>query len=193
MNMNMSDPHIQKAFDWLSKENGENFLAPDEHCPTRDVFQARLEKMNIVIKSKSGLIDSASLIVIIAGEIGNNAFDHNLGNWRDVSGVYYTYDVSERYIVIADRGLGIQTTLRRVRPELHDDCSALTVAFKEIVTSRAPEKRGNGLKLVEKVVRAQNMQLDFYSGFGHYRVEAGEAACSVEEKERSGVLAVLTF
>ncbi|MBI4599320.1 hypothetical protein HY732_00170 [Candidatus Uhrbacteria bacterium] len=191
--MDMKDARIQKAFDWLGKENGENFLLPDEHCPTRDVFQGRLEKMNILLKNAHELNDIASLIVVIVGEIGNNAFDHNLGNWRDEVGVYFSYDITARCIVIADRGLGVQTTLKRVRPEIQNDCEALTIAFKEIVTSRAPEKRGNGLKLVEKMVLAQNMKLDVYSGAGHYGIEHGETMCSGEEKVYNGVIAVLKF
>ncbi|MEK7648618.1 MAG: hypothetical protein AAB400_01735 [Patescibacteria group bacterium] len=191
--MDMKDARIQKAFDWLSKENGENFLSSNEHCSTRDVFQARLEKMNIFLKNEHELNNVASIIVVIIGEIGNNAFDHNLGNWRDEAGVYYSYDMTARCIVVADRGLGVWTTLKRVRPEIHDDCDALTIAFKEIVTSRAPEKRGNGLKLVEKMVLAQNMKLDIYSGAGHYTIEHGQTTCSGEEEIYNGVIAVLKF
>jgi len=29
--MNMKNARIQKAFDWLGKENGENFLLLDKH------------------------------------------------------------------------------------------------------------------------------------------------------------------
>ena len=191
--MDILNPKIQKAFDWLAKENGENFLFSEEHCPTRDIFQGRLEKMNILLKSKSELSEVTPFIVVIVGEIGNNAFDHNLGNWRDEMGVYYYYDSAERYVVIADRGLGLQTTLKRVRPEIHDDCTALTIAFKEVITSRAPEKRGNGLKLVEKMVLAQNMKLDVYSGSGHYAIAHGETKCLSEKITHNGVIAVLEF
>lgn len=191
--MDIRDSRIQKAFDWLTRDNGENFLAPDEHCPTRDVFQGRLEKMNIFLKNDHTLNEVASLVVVIVGEIGNNAFDHNLGNWRDEAGVYYVHDIASRYAVIADRGLGVHTTLKRVRPEIQNDCEALMIAFKEIVTSRAPEKRGNGLKLVEKMVLAQDMQLDIYSGAGHYMISGGQTTCASEEKVYNGVIAVLKF
>ncbi|MBI4268253.1 hypothetical protein HY627_00270 [Candidatus Uhrbacteria bacterium] len=191
--MNFSNHKIQKAFDWLTRENGEGFLMPDEHCPTRDIFQARLEKMNILLKNDQQLNEVASLVVIIAGEIGNNVFDHNLGNWRDVSGAYYEYDIGARYVVIADRGLGVQATLKRVRPDIHNDCEALTIAFKEVVTGRAPEKRGNGLKLVEKTVLAQSMKLDVYSGGGHYVIEDGQTDCSSQGNNYNGVIAVLKF
>lgn len=191
--MNIQNPKIQKAFDWLALENGENFLHPDEHCSTRDVFQGRLEKMNTVLRDKNEFHEIASLIVVIVGEIGNNAFDHNLGNWRDAAGIYYIHDIAQRFVIIADRGLGIRTTLKRVRPDIQNDCQALTMAFKEIVTSRAPEKRGNGLKLVEKMVLALGMKLEVYSGYGCYRIEDGQTGCSPEEKIYNGVIAVLNF
>lgn len=191
--MNANNSQIQKAFDWLAKENGENFLTPDEHCPTRDVFQARLEEMNILLKERKELTEIASFVVVVVGEIGNNAFDHNLGNWRDVPGIFFHCDIGGGYVIIADRGLGIQATLKRVRLDIQDDCQALHIAFKEIVTSRAPEKRGNGLKFVEKVVTAHNWRLDVYSGVGHYLIEYGVTQCSIEEKINIGVIAILKF
>jgi len=54
---------------------------PDQkyYCKTRDVFQARLETFQSeLLKDKNNTY--ASLISAIAGEIGNNSFDHNLGN-----------------------------------------------------------------------------------------------------------------
>lgn len=191
--MNKLNSHIQKAFDWLEQENGSDFLTSEELCITRDDFQARLEKMNIFLKNEQHLNAIASLVIAIVGEIGNNTFDHNLGNWRDEAGLYFFYDISLRCVVLADRGLGVQTTLKRVRPEIQNDCEALMIALKEVVTSRAPEKRGNGLKLVEKLVLAQNMELDMYSGVGHYTIKQGLTACTGEERVYQGVIAVLKF
>lgn len=191
--MNESNIHIQKAFDWLAQENGVGFLTAEELCATRDVFQARLEKMNIFLKREPQLDEIFSFIVTIVGEIGNNAFDHNLGTWRDEAGLYFYYDIPSRLVVLADRGLGIRTTLKRVRPEIQNDCEALMIALKEVVTGRAPEKRGNGLKLVEKLVLTQNMELDMYSGAGHYTIKQGLTACSGEERAYQGVIAVLKF
>ncbi len=53
--MNTKDPRIKKAFDWLSLENGENFLASDEHCPTLDIFQARLARVSIEMEKDASL------------------------------------------------------------------------------------------------------------------------------------------
>ena len=57
----------------------------------------------------------------------------------------------KRYIVLADRGLGILETLKQVRPTLKTHIEAVNVAFTEILSGRAPEKRGNGLKFVREV------------------------------------------
>lgn len=48
---------------------------------TSAVFGARLLKMQKAIIDSEQNDDFFSLVVAIAGEIGNNSFDHNLGNW----------------------------------------------------------------------------------------------------------------
>lgn len=45
----------------------------------------------------------------------------------------------KRYIVLADRGLGILETLKQVRPTLKTHIEAVNVAFTEILSGRAPE------------------------------------------------------
>jgi hypothetical protein len=47
---------------------------------------------------------------------------------------------------------------------LVDDSSALIVAFTEIVSGRAPEERGNGLKFVKSIIIKNNMNLYFRTG-----------------------------
>ena len=43
---------------------------------------------------QSGLSENiVPLIVAVAGEIGNNSFDHNLGKWPDSPGVFFGFDV----------------------------------------------------------------------------------------------------
>lgn len=108
--------------------------------------------------------ENFSLVVAVAGEIGNNSFDHNLGNWPDTPGVFFGYDIAKKIIVLADRGQGILTTLKRVKPGLDNDQDALRVAFTEILSGRAPEERGNGLKFVRKVVTENPMGLTFQTG-----------------------------
>ena len=135
----------------------------DVYCPTRDVFQARLERLQHSLENI--VPDSARyLLSAIAGEIGNNSFDHNLGNWPDITGIYFSYDLNNRNIVLADRGQGILKTLRHARPQLTNAGEALKVAFTETISGRTPEARGNGLKFVRKVIIENPFTLKFQTG-----------------------------
>ena len=85
------------------------------YCKTRDTFQARLENFESKL-SRIAPLTTVSLVTAIAGEIGNNSFDHNLGNWPDIPGIFFSYSMRKRVVVLADRGLDILTTLKRARP-----------------------------------------------------------------------------
>jgi len=141
-----------------------NQLPGSFYCPDRSAFQARLSRLELLLKENSLFSQVYSLIVAIVGEIGNNSFDHNLGNWPDVMGIFFGYNLTERAVILADRGQGVLTTLKRLRPELNNHAEALKVAFTEIVSGRAPESRGNGLKFVRQVVQDNNFSLFFQSG-----------------------------
>jgi hypothetical protein len=136
-----------------------------------------------------------SFIVAAAGEIGNNSFDHNLGNWPDVPGIFFAYDEEKRQIVLADRGQGILKTLKRVKPEIESEREALVVAFTEIISGRAPEGRGNGLKFVRKVAPQVGMALSFQSGDGLIRLskEEGDIQSEPAENHIHGCLALMSF
>jgi excisionase family DNA binding protein len=149
------------ASDWI-KEGAE--FPGTFYCPTSAVFQARLVNMERLLMGKPGFEKLYSLIVLVAGEIGDNSFAHNIGKWPDTSGIFFGYDIEKGVIVLADRGLGILETLRRVRSDLSTHTKAVEVAFTEFLSGRAPEKRGNGLKLVREVVLANPMGLFFVSG-----------------------------
>ena len=154
----------QLAFDWGMKPGIE--LQAGLYCQNKDDFQARLNKMRILLV-KSGFDEQyAYYIEAIAGEIGNNSFDHNLGSWADVVGVLFAYEIlnGRAIIYMADRGQGILATLQKVKPELASDAEALQVAFTEKITSRFPENRGNGLKFVRDGVSNNKLHLEFYSG-----------------------------
>ena len=134
------------------------------YCPHSDTFQARLVKMQGLMQQDLHAKTLFSLLTSIAREIGNNSYDHNLGNWPDTPGIFFGYDVVKRHIVLADRGLGILKTLQRVRPQLNNDQEALRVAFTEIVSGRAPEARGNGLKYVRNIIAKYPIKLLFRTG-----------------------------
>ncbi len=166
----------------------------DVYCQTRDVFQARLEKLQHALAGK--VPESAvSLLSAVAGEIGNNSFDHNLGNWPDITGIYFSYDARNRNIVLADRGLGILATLKRVRPELNDSSEALKIAFTETVSGRFPEARGNGLKFVRSVIIENPFTLKFQTGDASLFLKEHDKDLSVSQTEEyfGGCLAVIGY
>lgn len=138
--------------------------ANEFYCPNSSIFQARLSALETILQRTKGLETNFSLITSITGEIGNNSFDHNLGNWPDINGIFFAYDINKRMVVLADRGVGILQTLKRVRESLKDDKTALEVAFTEVITGRAPEDRGNGLKYVRKVIEKSSISLFFQTG-----------------------------
>lgn len=82
-------------------------------------------------------------------------------------------------------------TLRRVRPELVSENEAIKLAFTEIISGRAPEQRGNGLKFVEAVVRDNGFKVYFYSNDGAYIVNNGLREGDTQPLH--GVLAILSF
>lgn len=142
----------------------KNSIDEQKFCQTRDVFDARYYRLFNELKKIIFNDDLVSLIMAAVGEIGNNSFDHNLGRWRDVPGIFFSFDEINRVIVVSDRGQGIRNTLQRVAPDISNDTDALRVAFTEMISGRAPERRGNGLKLVKKVVEENQLYLEFYSG-----------------------------
>jgi len=151
------------AINWISNDNGIEPLK-NFYCSNGSIFQTRLVEFENKLANAPGFSEKYSLITAAVGEIGNNSFDHNLGNWRDVPGIFFSYDLEKKEIVLADRGQGTFKTLKRVKPEIVDDQEALRVAFTEIISGRAPEERGNGLKFVRKVAALMNLELEFQSG-----------------------------
>lgn len=142
-------------------------LPSEYYCERADRFTSRLSKMgDILLRTENVSQDLASLVTLIVGEIGDNSFAHNIGNWPDATGIFYAYDFNKRIIVLADRGRGIKMTLQKVRPSIATDMEALAVAFTEIISGRNPEKRGNGLKVVRKVLESNKISFIFRSGIG---------------------------
>ena len=174
---------------------------PDQHCPTRDVFTGRLDHARIILERTPEFAECSSELIAAAGEIGNNAFDHNIVQWRDVPGCWFGWAIvgSRWGVVLADRGQGVLATLRRIRPELSDDASALRVAFHEVISGRSPEQRGNGLKFVASVIGrggAGERVLEFSSGAATVTLRANSGAINesqdVCDPKVLGTLAVLT-
>jgi len=168
------------AWEWAVGETAHE-LDSHFYCSNSAVFQGRLEELRNDLVTIQSLSPIRSLVVAVAGEIGNNSFDHNLGNWPDAVGIFFAYDLKRRSIVLADRGIGILTSLQRVRPSLATHQEALKVAFTERITGRAPESRGNGLKFVRKVLQENpSLSLDFRTGDARLVLEKGDKDINVD-------------
>ncbi|MDP2709461.1 MAG: hypothetical protein Q8O93_05495 [bacterium] len=183
------------VFGWVKADKNNLPNLNEEYCETRDIFQARLDKMinNLLNQGKISETD-IYVLAAITGEIGNNSFDHNLGGWPDVMGVFFSYgeEGEKLKIILADRGRGLLATLIRVKPELKNDSEALFTAFNERISGRAPEPRGNGLKFVKENIKDRKMHLLFMSGLA--RAELNDKMIIQESKDNiKGSLAVITY
>jgi len=151
--------------------------------------------MEILIAHKKEAKNLPSLLTSIAGEIGNNSFNHNLGQWLDIPGIFFGYDLNKKQIILADRGVGILKTLKRVKPELKNHKEALLTAFTEIISGRKPEVRGNGLKYVRKIISKYPISLTFQTGDAKLILRGGNQNINIENASDNikGCLALITY
>ena len=182
---------IAEGFNWVIKSSP--YKLPDHvYCQTRDVFSVRLEKLTKHLESS--MENDAYLLCAIAGEIGNNSFDHNLGKWPDEPGIYFAHDDSKKLIVLADRGQGVFTTIKNVKPDVSSDRQALKIAFTEIISGRGEEKRGNGLKFVRENIENKKWSLRFDSGRASLEIDTkGNLKIHEEKKGLTGCFAVIKY
>ncbi len=188
-------PDLEAVSNWVNAPTLTK--SPEESvCETREILTARLPHLKSFVKN--GLPENLlPLVISTAGEIGNNSFDHNLGQWRDVPGCWFESQVTGHYlwICIADRGQGIFQSLVKVHPNLADDQAALTAAFETIISGRAPEQRGNGLKFVRNNLSATpGGGLACMSGTGRVTYgEQGEKSIAVLNKHFTKVMGTVTL
>lgn len=175
----------EKILSWIQLSSTQTAFDDDYQYASRDVFQAKLDGLYQETKNP--------LLVAVVGEIGNNAFDHNLGNWRDVAGLYFRNFEEKKLIILADRGQGVTRTLGRIVPDLKSDKRALEIAFIEIISGRSPEQRGNGLKFVALAVKENNWRLSFYSGKAFARIDKGEISFTDVSQSVNGCLAIIEY
>ena len=187
---------FSRALKWFQSSGTPNLT--DEVCETRDIFSARLSRLTL-LENQGLSIEDLPLIISTIGEIGNNSFDHNLGQWQDVPGCWFETQVTRQrlWILIADRGQGIFRSLSRVASILNEQ-DAVEKAFKEHISGRAPEKRGNGLKYVTNVIAEKSAAgLACCSGSGQIRFgEFGEACSNVFKsisKSNCGTITVIAW
>lgn len=165
------------------------------YCETNDFFSARLQSLSIILERQPELKEIFPLIIAIIGEIGNNSYNHNIGNWPDVPGTFFAYDTRERQIILADRGRGILKTLQKVIPNLKTNAEALEIAFTKYISARAPEDRGNGLKFVKDVVLANPFQLKFHTGNAELKLNQNskELDIKITNLQFHGCMAILHY
>ncbi len=173
----------------------ENEIPSFFYCQNISVFQARLSRLENDLGEVKRLNKIFPLITAITGEIGNNSFDHNLGNWPDMPGIFFACDLIKKQIVLADRGQGILKTLKKAKPKLSNHQEALRVAFTEIVSGRAPEYRGNGLKFVKEVVETNEIKLIFYTGDAILEIQKNNANLKINKSNiyLQGCLSLIKF
>ncbi|MEK7664453.1 MAG: helix-turn-helix domain-containing protein [Patescibacteria group bacterium] len=165
------------------------------YCQTSAIFLARITKMETLMMQNKDAKDMFSLLTSVAGEIGNNSYDHNIGKWIDTPGIFFGYDLNKKQIVLADRGVGILETLRGVKPELKTHKEALEVAFTEIISSRRPEARGNGLKYVRNVISKNPINLAFQTGDAKLTMQGNSANLNIEnvKEDLRGCLVLISY
>ena len=190
----MANDLFSLAKKWAT--NSPALPEPEYYCPDSLVFKARLGRLEKDLSKIEEVKNTFPLITAIVGEIGNNSYDHNLGNWPDIRGVFFAYDLNKKQVVLADRGQGVLKTLRKVRPNLNNDEEALEVAFTEIISGRAPEARGNGLKFVRQVISDNNsFSIEFYSGSAKLFISHGSEDLNIKKSNItfSGCISLIKF
>lgn len=144
---------FEAARRWYGSAHTPPEAAREFACETRDAFSGRLSKLTAL--EKLGLMESElALLIAVAGEVGNNCFDHNLGHWRDAPGCWFETQATggRLWLCIADRGQGVFRSLSRVDQSIRGEQDALLAAFEKRISGRAPEQRGNGLKFVKQII-----------------------------------------
>lgn len=191
---NLGNLLFRMAKSWIINDLATEFY-PDFYCSDISIFQARLSKLEEGIGKIRELGRMYPLILAITGEIGNNSFDHNLGNWPDIPGIFFAYDLDKRKIALADRGQGVLATLKKIKPKLSNHQDALRVAFTEIISGRAPESRGNGLKFVRKVIADNKISLFFQTGDAQLKIKKNNFDLKIRKSKFNiqGCLVLIKF
>lgn len=150
------------------------------HCEFRDAFEARLSsKIRIMFKNFGLDADDEERATSLVGELGNNVFDHNDGQWpTDVRGaiILAQHNPTKRQIevVVADPGIGFSGSLKAVEPSIKSDIEAIQLGLRG-VTGRIGEPRGNGLKII------QDWTINKFDGT--VRIHSGSGLVIVDKKD----------
>lgn len=164
------------------------------YCSNKGDWDRGLKRFVNDLQETGNLGIDASLLALIVGEIGDNSYAHNLGNWPDILGIFFAYDLNKREVILADRGRGVLETLKLVRPTLLSHKEALKVAFTEIVSGRFPERRGNGLKSVARSILGSDIKMVYRTGDAQLDLKRGDEGPNITECETfRGCYVVIKF
>ncbi len=185
---------VDIAREWVESKKPVE-AAKEYYCQTRDIFNARVIRISKEAMNNSIPKNLADLLTAIMGEVGNNSYDHNIGKWKDVPGTFFAHDLNNKKIVLADRGQGILSTLKKVRPSLKNDEEAVYTAFTEKLSGRAPESRGNGLKFVRSAIEHNALSIEFSSGNAKLYIEKKNKEMIIKQNENNidGCIAIISY
>lgn len=148
-------------------------------CNRRDEFDVRLGRF-LNLFEKFGLHkDDARRATALIGELGNNVFDHNSGNWpTNIPGCVIAvrnYLTQRRLeVVVGDPGIGFLGSLKAAFPEIKTDVEAVKKGLAGY-TGRVGERRGNGLRLI------QDWTVNNFSG--ELAIQSGRGLVVVTKKD----------
>ncbi len=124
------------------------------HCEFRDALEAQLSSKIRRMFRHFGLneLDEARATALV-GELGNNVFDHNDGQWpSSIRGAIILAQHNPKKhrieIVVADPGIGFSGSLRAADKTIPSDVEAIKLGMSG-VTGRVGETRGNGLRVIQ--------------------------------------------
>lgn len=148
----------------------------------QDEFNAKLENFLRMFTDYGFSVSNAHRATALVGELGNNVFDHNSGNWpTDISGcIIASQNYPERELIkiaVGDPGIGFKQSLKAAFPNLPNDMAAIKKGLAGF-TGRVGEDRGNGLKLI------QEWTLNNFSG--NVIIQSGKGFVEVKQKGTFG-------
>lgn len=123
------------------------------HCIFRDELDARLGKIQRMFEHFGLNEMERSMATSIVGELGNNVFDHNDGQWpTSVRGAIILAQMNPQKrmveVVVADPGIGFSGSLKALNLNIASDVDAIELGLTG-VTGRIGERRGQGLQIVQ--------------------------------------------
>jgi hypothetical protein len=158
------------------------------HCSFRDELAGRLSsKIRLMFRDFGMNKEEEQRVTALVGELGNNVFDHNEGEWP--TSFRGAIIIAQRYpqlrkieVVVADAGVGFLGSLKTYDPAPKDDVEAIKLGLLGI-TGRAGERRGNGLKTIQDwTINNFNGIVRIHSGNGLVVIDKGGQKIEVVNK-----------